>query len=333
MKFYPDNRDKVNKLRWYSLKRVFSFCVKFMYIIGGRRYGKTYSIKTFLIKDFIKNGHKFAWIRSTDTALEKIRQPLQFFGRMQNLKELGVEKYDISKDTIYINGKIAGYLFAVSTFHNIKGADYDCINGCWDEFMRAKGERPVTGKREKFFDLVESIFRNTGARIFLISNSTNQFDEVLEPFAITLNDYGCYLYREKQAIIHYVQPSKEHSTTFDDSLSFLGMTDQEKKMVVDNKFTSYGDYGKQPKGKYLYSLQVDDAKFLNLYLNSIENLMYIKSGLIDSPTVYTLESEYVNSNVKRLSAEGKKILKRYYDNGKIIFYDGYCRTMFQATVE
>ena len=333
MKFYPDNRDKVDKLKWYSLKRVFSFAVKRMYIVGGRRYGKTYSIKNFLIKDFIKHGHKFAWIRSTDTALDKIRQPLQFFGRIKNLKELGVEKYDISKDIIYINGKPAGYLFAVSTFHNVKGADYDCINGCWDEFMRAKGERPVPGKREKFNDLCESVFRDTGARIFAISNSTNQFDEVLEPFGLTLKEYGCYLFRELDAVIHYVQPSKEHNATFEGSLSFLGMTTQEKKMVVDNKFTSYGDFGKQPKGKYLYTLQVDDDKFLNLFLNVSENVMYVKSGLMEGSIIYTLESEYVNSAVKRLSQEGKKILKRYYDNGKIIFFDGYCRTMFQATVE
>lgn len=325
MKFYPDLSTKVDHLKHYSLTKVFSFNMKYMYLIGGRRYGKTYGIKTFLFNDFIKHGHKFAWIRSTDRALEKIKTPTQFFGRMKNLKELGIETYDIKKDIIYINGKEAGYLFSVSTFFNDKGADYDCINGVYDEFMRAKGERPVPDKRRKFFDLVESVFRQDGQRIFLLSNSTNQFDEMLEPFKITLNGYGCYVYLNKNSVIHYIKTSKKHMESMEESLSGYGMTENDKKMAFSNEFTSYGDFGKVAKGSYMFTLQVDDDKFISLF--NAENIIYCRLSLPPNARLFSFTPDYVSSKVKRLSQGGRKILQQAFDNGRCMFENGYVRTM------
>lgn len=326
MKFYPDESIKVDHLQHYSLRKVFSFNVKYMYLIGGRRYGKTYGIKTFLFKDFIKNGHKFAWIRTTDRALEKIKKPTQFFGRMKNLKELGIENYDIKKDIIYINGKEAGHLFSVSTFFNDKGADYDCVNGVYDEFMRAKGERPVSDKRRKFFDLVESVFRGDGQRIFLLSNSINQYDEMLEPFNLTLKEYGCYLYLEKNAVIHYIKTSKTHILNMENSLSGFGMTAEDKKMAFSNQFTSFGDFGKVTKGVYMFTLQVDDDKFINLY--NCDGSIYCRQRA-PSPQdrIFSFTPDYVSSKVKRLSQSGRKLLQQTFDNGRCVFETGYVRTM------
>lgn len=329
MKFYKDEYEKIKDIIYYTLKRVLSFCVSFMYLIGGRRYGKTYTVKSFVISDFVKNGNKFAWVRTTDIALQKINTE-QFFGRMENLKDLGVESYYIKNNIVYINNEIAGYLFAISTFHNLKGADYKCVNVVYDEFMRAKGERPVPARREKFMDLIESICRDDGKRVFLISNATNQFDEMLQPFNITLKEYGCYLFREQNSVIHYIRPSDKHKERMENSLSGKGMNEQDKKMAFDNKFTSYGDFNKESKAKYIYTLQVDDDKFLNIYFSN--KGLYIKMGTTKEKKYYTNNPDFVSSKVKKLTTQNKKILQHFYNNGETIYENGYCRTMFQTII-
>lgn len=333
MKFYPDIPEKIDHLKHYSLKRPLSFCVEWMYLIGGRRYGKTYSIKSFLLKDFVDNGNRFAWIRSWEPALENICSKEQFFGRMKNLKGLGVHEYNIRKRVIYINGKEAGYLFPISTFYNIKGADYDnVVNAVWDEFMRAKGERALPDKRRKFNDLIESVLRGGRKRVFCISNSTNQFDEVLQPFNVTLKDFGTYLYREKNALIHYIRSSKTHIDNMEDSASGHAMTESEKAFAFSNRFTDYGDYGALTKGRYVYSLQVDDDKFLSIYasLENGENRLYIRCSLPPSDMIKlkAIENRFVNSKVQKLSPMNVKLLRTLYNSGKIVFDNGYARDMF-----
>lgn len=325
-KFYPDIKEKIDHIKWYKLRRVMSFAVDFMYLIGGRRYGKTYSIKSFFIEDFVKNGNRFAWFRTTEKALDKIRNEQQFFGRLENLEQLKVKDVKISGDIIYINKQEAGYLFPISTFYNIKGADYNVVNGCWDEFMRAKGERPLAGKREKFNDICESVFRYGRKRIFAISNSTNKYDDVLAPFNLELNNFGVYLFREKNSLVHYIQSSKRHIEDMENSILGQSMTESEKQFAFENKFTDFGRYGNIAKGKYLFTLQVDDDKFISFYLD--KNDCYVKATLPVKSIIKATNPIYVNNRVTKLSQASLKILRQMFDNGNVIFNDGYCRSMF-----
>lgn len=111
MKFYPDESKKIEKLKFASFKRAFSFAVQKMYFIGGRGYGKTYSTKKLLFTNFVKYGKKFAWVRTTDTALQLIQNDEQFFARQDYLKDIGVESHKVVGNKIYINDKLAGYFF------------------------------------------------------------------------------------------------------------------------------------------------------------------------------------------------------------------------------
>lgn len=330
MKYYPDDIEKLNQLRWLSLKRVDSFAVRWNWLIGGRGIGKTYSIKLEkCLGNFQKTGNTFFWARTTDTALDNIRDPVQFFGRIkpEHLKKLGIEKYDIRDDKIYINRKRCGYLFAISTFYNNKGADYDCQIGVWDEFMRAKGERPLQGKYEKFMDLCQSVLRDSAtSKVYGISNSTNQFDEVMANYNWKKKGFGVYLYRERNALIHYISPSKTFIEAQKNSASFEGMSDFQKRMTYENQFTDYGDYEKVAKTRYLFTIQADDDLFISLYDGKTK--LYCKSDMPEKAIVRAVDASFVNSRVNKLSPSEKKYLMQKYERGDILFIDGYSRTTF-----
>lgn len=332
MKFYPDDENKIKHLKYASFKRAYSFGVKKMYFIGGRDYGKTYSTKHDIFKDFVKNGKLFAWVRTTDVALELIKDDSTFFARQTYLKSIGVHSHSIRKNRIYINGKIAGYFFSVNTAHNVKGGEYQIDNIVWDEFMKFGNERPLKNKRKLFFDLVESIGRGEASRIYFLSNSTNKYDDVISPFNINLSlGYGCYLYREENSVIHYMKPSDAYLERVSKNLAMSGMTTTERNMAVSNKFTDYGDYGSEKKLKVYCSIQTDDDKFINIYLGK-EKMYVKKSSTPVDEKIFAINKSFINSTVKKLSTVLKNIIGLYYNNGKMVFEDGYCRDILQEII-
>lgn len=332
MKFYPDDSKKVENLQFASFKRAFSFAVQKMYFIGGRGYGKTFSTKKRIFKNFVKFGKKFAWVRTTDTALQLIQNDEQFFARQTYLKEIGVESHKVVGNKIYLNDKLAGYFFSVNTAHNVKGGEYEVDTIVWDEFMRFGNERPVKNKRKLFFDLCQSIGRGDASKIFLLSNSTNKYDEVLAPFNLDLSmGFGCFLFREQNSVIHYMAPSKAYQERVQKDLSVSGMTESERKMAISNEFTDFGDYGSISKAKYLYTLQVEDDDFISLYFSNGQ--LYIKQGHHNveiQRKLYTTIAMYVNSIVQKLPTALKKVITMYHDTGRIVYQNGYCRNTFQS---
>ena len=331
MKFYIDDPQKIANIQWYALRRVFSFCVKYNYLIGGRHYGKTYSVKTWLIDQFLEHGYKFAWVRSTDVMLDKIRREEQFFGRIrQYLVSKKIDKTLIKNDVIYINGKEAGYLFPIDTQHNQKGADYNIEYVVWDEFMRDSGERAVKGRRERFFKLLESIGRDNVKKVFFLSNSTNQYDEVLQPFNIKLKEFGVYLYREKNSLIHYVRPSERYINNLKQYSGADGLLKHELEVQYGNKFIDYGDYGKVEKLRYLFTLQTGDNAFISLFNKGAT--LVVKSGQVDNPTLKTFVKEYVNSKVIKATRNEKMFITQLYNSGRVLFDNGYSREALQDII-
>lgn len=330
MKFYPDSQVVMDNKLHYGLKRVFSFNVREMYLTGGRRFGKTYSVKSFIIYNFVNYGEKFAWVRTTDTALEKVANEEQFFGRLKNLNQLGVETFSVKNNTVYINNKIAGYFFSVSTHYNLKGADYSCTNIVYDEFMRESGERPLANRRTKFYKLVESISRDDGKRIFFLSNSTRRYDEMISKFNVKLEDFGVYLFREQNALIHYIAPSKRHIENMESGLS-SSMDNDEKHSDLYNQFTDFGEYKTAEKLIPYLFLKFTPTKYLGFY-RGLDLNIYCKCTTKprNDITKLSFDSDYVNSEVLKITPITKKTLMNAFNAGRMKFNNGFSRDTFIA---
>lgn len=332
-RFYKDYPEKIKWLKHYDLRHPLSFCCRFNYLIGGKGYGKTFSVKFFIFREFINNGYTFGWCRSTDTALDNVRDTNQFFIRMTPVFNLlGITSYKVKGSDIYINDLLAGHFFAISTFYNQKGADYICDYVVWDEFMREDGERPVPFIRQKFFKLLEAIGRDNVKRVFFISNSTNKFDDMLKPYDIDFsNGHGVYVYRNgkqtESVLIHFIESSKHFKENKLNSASISGMSNDERIEALENEFKDFGEYFNPKKAVYRFSIQVGDSEFISVY--TYNGGIYILGGYPHLPKMKALNSKYINSTVTRLTQNEKKALRMHFDTGNVVFKDGYCRTAFQ----
>ena len=95
---------------WYNNNKLLSYNAILNFIIGNRGGGKSYNAKDWCIRDFIKNGNQFVYVRRYKTELKKIDK---FFDDIK--EDYPNNKLEVKGKVALIDGKVAGYFIALST--------------------------------------------------------------------------------------------------------------------------------------------------------------------------------------------------------------------------
>lgn len=137
----------------------------FLFCIGGRGIGKTYSILEYINCNHTDTIHKFLYLRRRDT---EIKITCTDFGNpfkvINNTLEIHIEVYT-SKGIGYfyknIKTDIVGYAGALSNFSTLRGMDLSDVELIFfDEFCAQKEARDIPEEADAFFNLYETINRN-----------------------------------------------------------------------------------------------------------------------------------------------------------------------------
>lgn len=208
--------------KWYDNRPVYSYGLNTIVIIGARGIGKTYCEKRKDIKDFIYDGRVFAFLRDNDEARKKLAQNDgdKFFA---DVKHEFNKDFDgkIKGETIYINGKIAGYLMPSSTFQNYKGNSFEDVKTIvYDEFINEKGRSKNQYQGYEFINMLYTIARTRkDVRIVLLANALDRGNEILEILGIKIDKgFGFYINREKGVICHYCDNNPKYNKDRDASV-------------------------------------------------------------------------------------------------------------------
>lgn len=298
------------------------------FIIGNRGGGKSFYWKTKCIKNFLEKGEQFVWIRRYNSELENINTwgsdiAFQFQGH----------KIECNKKNIKVDGKIAGYVGALSTSQRLKSSSYPNVTlMVFDEFLIDKGSlRYIKNEGELYLELVETVFRmrDNNIRCVCIGNAIS-----------VVNPYFTYF---------KVKPDLTQQFTLFQDICIELYTNEEfikqKKQtrfgrLIDN--TKYGEYAIE--NKFLRdnhsfikprpnkNLHYENTIFYEgsyygvwSYNNFPDEFLYIDK-IIEKQCdrVLTVKLDELNENGKFIKNHNirKYILqlKLYFDNGKI-FYD------------
>lgn len=190
--------------------------------IGGRNIGKTFFFKRHFIKQWLKFGKEFIYLRRTETELEKIDKE-KFFPmdllkmvfdnfKLDNIKLIkgvceitfncdniehnlnkSINSMKISSSKILINGEIVCYMKALSTWVKLKGSEYDNV---WfivfDEVlidMSSHTKSYLPNEYNGLIQLLTSVFRRRKNRqVFLLSNATDYNNPYFNHFNFTGNN-------------------------------------------------------------------------------------------------------------------------------------------------
>lgn len=217
---------------FYTLRSILGYTNKavFFILLGGRDYGKSYSVMNQFLHDWVSKGIPFWWVRLNEASVRKllIDDANQFIDPdlMRSyglkLKTVGNAVYDVTGGK---RRKMAEVI-ALSTFYNDKGIakfDKDFLadkvmhyNICIDEFQPEKTQKSQGDVAYQFVNQMENIVRDSKepgrVRIFLCANTLEEASDVLCLFSYIPEEFGRYWIPTKKAVIDYMEPTEKYLT-------------------------------------------------------------------------------------------------------------------------
>ena len=311
---------------YYSYQKIDSYGCHIEVVIGARGIGKTFGAKKKCCKRFKYNSGHFAWIRDTESACDKIRanNGADFFKDLAhrwNPKFFDLSKCYIKQDVIYINGEYAGKLLALSTYYNNKGAVFDDIDTVvLDEFIPEKIQANRGSRARQFLNTIESIGRlRPDFKIILLANSLDLADDILDIFDIKITDFGYYVNRDKDVVIHYAPNNPEFDSKRKKSLSGkLISGTQFEEQIAQNKFdcNDLQFFDKRPPKCQFMCILHNDYGCCRLYER--KGTIYVDHDLDPN---WRKELRFVN-NIRDVSPYRKLMGKNQLDNFRAYFKHG-----------
>ena len=121
---------------YYDKTEMLSYKALLNFLLGGRGTGKTFGMKEWSIKDGIKTGHKFLWVRRYKEEIKAMRS--KFFNDIQ--KKFSKVKFSVkgndNRGDFLADNKIIGSYIALSTSTINKSTPWDEYDKIiFDEFL------------------------------------------------------------------------------------------------------------------------------------------------------------------------------------------------------
>lgn len=167
----------MSDLPYYSFDRLLSYGGVINMAVGARGLGKTYGAKRLVIRNAVRKGEEFVYVRRFKTELKHVSTffndisaefpdyEFRVVGRMASYRVRGDE--DSAWTTM-------GYFIALSSAATLKSVSYPKVTTMiFDEFIIEMGSRRyLPGEVDTFLDLYSTIDRNQDrVRVLMLSNA------------------------------------------------------------------------------------------------------------------------------------------------------------------
>lgn len=323
--------------KYYSNGQLLSYHKLLNFLIGHRGVGKTYDFKKWAIKDFIKTGSQFVWVRrykaetkeqcTNEYMLEDIRGCFP----KNKLSMKGSE----TNGEILADGKVAGYYLTLSVSSKYKSRPFPRVDKIiFDEFLIDKSTyRYLKNEVVVFLDLIETIFRDRDnvKGVYCIGNNISFTNPYFLYFHIL--PFNQRFYKRDQVICEnyknqiYIENKK--NTRFG---KLIAGTQYEKYAVENNTLLDTDTFiaPRSPNAKFKFYVSYKSNK-IGFWTDMNEGIMYACREY--DPTTYAkycLTKEDHEPNlflIKNIKNTHINDLKFMFQNGLLRFSDGQVKNL------
>lgn len=277
----------MNTKIYYNYQRVMSYNANMNIIIGERGVGKSYGLKKFYIKYFLKTGKQIIYLRRYQSELENSLKDNYFFKDIKNDKDLIGHKFETIGEKLIIDGKIFGYGMALSKASTYKSIPYPNIVAImFDEFLIEEGiHHYLKNEPKKVLDLLETVFRLRNIKIFMLGNNISIVNPYFEYFKLYVPyNSDIKLFNDNTILVQYIENKAFRTLKEKSSLG---------KLI---KNTDYKDYNTNNKSLIDNSTFIEKKSksskfFFNILLNGIYYGVWLdnKTKKMFISTKYNLE--------------------------------------------
>ncbi len=309
---------------FWNINNTLTHNALFNFIVGNRGSGKTYGSKKWAIKDFIKNGNQFIYVRRYKQELKKNSK---FFDDVR--AEFPNNKLEVKGMTYYIDGKECGMAIPLSTAKIEKSTSFPKVNKIiFDEFILDKGAyRYLPDEVTNFLELYETIARmRDNVRVLFLANAVTQTNPYFLYFDIEM-PYNSTIakFKNNTILIELVQDE-----------DFIKAKKRTRfGQLIDG--TRYGDYAisnkflrdnknfirkKNVNCKYVFTLKYQNI-LLGVWADYSSGHLYVSDDINKDSIIYSLTLDDHSPNtllINRISKSSNlKMFIESYRRGLVYF--------------
>lgn len=316
---------------YYNYNKVISYNALLNILIGSRGVGKTFGASELVVKDFIKNGNEFVYLRRYKTELSKSMS--KFFKALIQENKFPDDKLDVKGNTFYINDNVAGYGVTLSTAQQLKSSNFPKVKTIiFDEFLIESGQgHYLKNEVDIFLGLIETISRMRNVRVFMLANAVTEANPYFLYFDLTL-PYNNDIRTFKDGLIllqymnnqEYIEAKKK--TRFG---KLVSGTDYEDYAINNNFVDNNSMFIEHKSGnsKFSFSFIYKDNRY-GVWIDYNNSKIYVSNDFIENGFVFAtttddhkpntlLYSIAKNYNCWNVFIKNYKLGNVYFENNKI----------------
>lgn len=319
---------------YIDFKSIYENSNTFLFIIGARATGKTYSALEYLLYKQIK----FMLMRRTQAEADLISNPsFNPFKSLNHDKKVEVQVKSTTKYTAAFtyNDTVIGHTCALSTVSNIRGldlTDVDCL--LYDEFIPERHKHPIKEEAAAFFNAIETIGRNRELqgrpplKVVCLANSFDIANPIFMQLGLVTRAQKMYkdkveIYNDNERditliILQHSPISDRKSKT---SLYSLTSGSDYAEMAIKNRFVNDkpSKVKSMPLKEYRPLVSIGE---LNIYEHKSNGSLYASQHRSGSPELYSTS----DADIQRVNNKYGYIWLEYLDNN-IVFENYVCEVL------
>ncbi len=177
-------------INWFSPNQLLTYNCIFNFIVGDRGGGKSFGTLEYCVRQFLKRGREFVYLRRYERELED-SLPTLFQAIEKEQKFPGHSLY-VKGNRLYCDDRVMGYAVALSTSMKRKSVNYSNVEYIiFEEFMvdgvtsryLGSGDKEVV-IFENFYETVDRLRDST--RVFFIANAFSMVNIYFTHYKIRL---------------------------------------------------------------------------------------------------------------------------------------------------
>lgn len=291
----------MEKELFYNPNKMLSYNRILNCIIGARGIGKSYGIKCYLVKRFIKHGKQFIWLRRYKDELKSLPR---WFNDIRG--EFPDHELKMKGKQFFIDGKLAGWAMPLSAWQSVKSDAFpDVETIAYDEFIREKDNSGyIPNEPQALMNLADTVFRlRDDGRIICMSNAVT----IVNPFFIYFNIVPDITKRfnANESILVEIPDSKDFSaerrkTRFGKLIDGTEYGD----MSLDNVFINDSSVfieKRSKSSKFVFSV-VYKGMTIGVWIDQQQGLLYMDTDYDpSSKKIYALTTDDLKENIMLLN--------------------------------
>lgn len=329
-----------NKNIYYNYDKIISYNALLNILIGSRGVGKTYGISKFVIKQFIKKGYEFFYIRRFKTEIKK--SVPKFFDAL--IRDNVFENHSLytKANNFYCDNQICGYSYNLSTFQNLKSSNFPKVKYIiFDEFIIENGNNHyLNNEVETFLGAIETIARDRDINVFMLGNAVS----ILNPYFLYFNlelpyNSDIKLYKENTILLQYIRNEKFEEYKKKSRFGKMVKNTTYESYAIENKFQTLDESfiaHKQITSKFAFGISYKGMTF-GVWFDYTIGSIFVSRDYDKNGQMFVLTtSEHKENTLLLTSIKDYHSIKTFIKNyklGNVYFETPKIKTYFKDIIK